>query len=216
MASVASDGDASASDRRRPSAAGQVADRRDRDDRELQSLCRQHLDGLRHLVPGLRLSRALRLSTRATTSACWPSDGRSTRPTRTSGHSISSAALKRQNDGKELTADDVVHSVNRINTDPQSKQKQNTSPIKEIVALDKYTVKIVTKEPTASLLEFMFDRVIITAQGSLRQARRPRRRPQISLGLGTLQAQGAGDRPAHRAREGQRAIRTSSRKTRTR
>ena len=72
--------------------------------------------------------------------------------------------VKRQHDGKELTAEDVVHSVNRINTDPQSKQKQNTSPIKEIVALDKYTVKIVTKEPTASLLEFIFDRVIITSK----------------------------------------------------
>ena len=72
--------------------------------------------------------------------------------------------LKRQNDGMELTADDVVHSVNRINTDPQSKQKQNISPIKEVVALDKYTVKIVTKEPTASLLEFIFDRVIISAK----------------------------------------------------
>ena len=71
---------------------------------------------------------------------------------------------KRQHDGKELTAEDVVHSVNRINTDPQSKQKQNTSPIKEIVALDDYTVKIVTKEPTASLLEFIFDRVIITGK----------------------------------------------------
>ena len=47
---------------------------------------------------------------------------------------------------------------------PQSKQKQNTSPIKEIVALDNYTVKIVTKEPTASLLEFIFDRVIITGK----------------------------------------------------
>ena len=72
--------------------------------------------------------------------------------------------LKRQNDGVELTSADVVHSVDRINTDPQSKQKQNTSPIKEIVALDKYTVKIVTKEPTASLLEYIFDRVIISAK----------------------------------------------------
>src|SRR5215475_294843 len=72
--------------------------------------------------------------------------------------------VKRQNDGKEFTADDVVHSVNRIDTDPQSKQKQNISPIKEAVALDKYTVKIVTKEPTASLLEFIFDRLILSAQ----------------------------------------------------
>ena len=72
--------------------------------------------------------------------------------------------VKRQNDGRELTADDVVHSVTRINTDPQSKQKQNIGPIKEIVALDKYTVKIVTKQPTASLLEYLFDRVMITAK----------------------------------------------------
>jgi peptide/nickel transport system substrate-binding protein len=72
--------------------------------------------------------------------------------------------LKRQNDGSELTANDVVHSVNRINTDPQTKQKQNTAPIKDIVAVDKYTVKIVTKEPTASLLEYLFDRVIISSK----------------------------------------------------
>ena len=72
--------------------------------------------------------------------------------------------VKRQNDGKEFTADDVVHSINRINTDPQSRQKQNISPIKEAVALDKHTVKIVTKEPTASLLEFIFDRLILSAK----------------------------------------------------
>ena len=72
--------------------------------------------------------------------------------------------VKRQYDGKELTADDVVHSVTRINTDPQSKQKQNIGPIKDIVALDQHTVKIVTKQPTASLLEYLFDRVLITAK----------------------------------------------------
>ena len=65
---------------------------------------------------------------------------------------------------RSFTAEDVVHSVNRINNDPLSKQKQNVSPIKEVVALDKHTVKIVTKEPTASLLEFIFDRVIISAK----------------------------------------------------
>jgi peptide/nickel transport system substrate-binding protein len=72
--------------------------------------------------------------------------------------------MKRHNDGKELTADDVVHTVNRISTDPQSKQKQNISPIKEVIAVDQYTVKVVTKEPTASLLEYLFDRVFITAK----------------------------------------------------
>ena len=111
--------------------------------------------------------------------------------------------LKRQNDGVELTADDVVHSVNRINNDPQSKQKQNVSPIKEVVALDKYTVKIVTKEPTASLLEFIFDRVIISAKDLYDKHGAREVDRKISVGLGTLQAQGTGDRPAHRAREGQ-------------
>jgi peptide/nickel transport system substrate-binding protein len=72
--------------------------------------------------------------------------------------------VKRQNDGKELTAEDVIHSINRINTDPQSKQKQNTGPLKEAIALDKHTIKLITKEPTASLLEYLFDRVIITAK----------------------------------------------------
>ena len=65
---------------------------------------------------------------------------------------------------RSSTAEDVVHTVNRINTDQQSKQKQNTGPIKEIVALDQYTVKIVTKQPTASLLEYLFDRVFITGK----------------------------------------------------
>jgi peptide/nickel transport system substrate-binding protein len=72
--------------------------------------------------------------------------------------------LKRQNDGRELTAQDVLHSIDRIRTDPQSKQKQNISPIKEVVAIDDHTVKIVTKKPTASLLEYLFDRVIISAK----------------------------------------------------
>jgi peptide/nickel transport system substrate-binding protein len=71
--------------------------------------------------------------------------------------------VKRQNDGKELSAADVVHSFNRINTDPQSMQKQNISPVKEMVAIDPYTVKVVTKTPTASLLEYLFDRMIITS-----------------------------------------------------
>jgi peptide/nickel transport system substrate-binding protein len=72
--------------------------------------------------------------------------------------------LKRQNDGKELTAEDVVFSFNRVKTDPQSKQKQNIAPVKDMIAVDRYTVKIVTKKPTASLLEYLFDRFIITGK----------------------------------------------------
>lgn len=72
--------------------------------------------------------------------------------------------MKRHNDGKELTSADVVHSINRMATDPQTRQKQNVRHIKEATAIDKYTVKVVTKQPTAPLLEFIFDRVMITGK----------------------------------------------------
>jgi peptide/nickel transport system substrate-binding protein len=72
--------------------------------------------------------------------------------------------VKRQNDGKELTAEDVVHTIHRINTDPQSKQKQNVGPIKEAIAVDSHTLRIVTKKPTASLLEYLFDRLLISGK----------------------------------------------------
>jgi peptide/nickel transport system substrate-binding protein len=72
--------------------------------------------------------------------------------------------VKRQNDGKEFTSADVVHSFERINSDPQSMQKANVTPVKEMIAVDPYTVKVVTKQPTASLLEFLFDRFIITSK----------------------------------------------------
>jgi len=71
--------------------------------------------------------------------------------------------VKRQYDGAEFTSADVVHSFHRINEDPQSQQKQNVSPVKDMIAADKYTVKIVTKAPTASLLEYLFDRMIISS-----------------------------------------------------
>jgi len=72
--------------------------------------------------------------------------------------------VKRQNDGKEFTSADVVHSFTRINSDPQSMQKSNVSPVKEMIAVDPYTVKVITKQPTAPLLEFLFDRFIITSK----------------------------------------------------
>lgn len=72
--------------------------------------------------------------------------------------------MKRHVDGKELTAEDVVHSINRIKTDKKSRQKQNVRPIKAAVALDRYRVKLITKKPTAPLLEYLFDRVMITGK----------------------------------------------------
>ncbi len=70
----------------------------------------------------------------------------------------------RFHDGSPLTAADVVHSFNRIRTDPQSKQKQNIAPIASATAIDKYTVGFTTKEPTAPLTEYLFDRFIITSK----------------------------------------------------
>lgn len=65
-------------------------------------------------------------------------------------------------DGSPLTADDVVHSFNRVRNDPQSKQGQNIAPVASAAAVDKYTVRFTTKQPTAPLLEYLFDRFIIT------------------------------------------------------
>jgi len=69
------------------------------------------------------------------------------------------------NDGSPVTAADVVHSINRILTDPQSKQKASVArPISEAQAVDKYTVKIITKKPTAPLVAFLCDRLIVTSK----------------------------------------------------
>ncbi|MBI2090215.1 MAG: peptide ABC transporter substrate-binding protein [Deltaproteobacteria bacterium] len=70
----------------------------------------------------------------------------------------------RWQDGTPVTAADVIHSINRIKTDPQSKQKQNITPIVNVEAVDSHTVKMTTKKPTAPMTEYLFDRVIITSK----------------------------------------------------
>ena len=72
--------------------------------------------------------------------------------------------LKRHGDGKELTSEDVIHGLWRNKNDPRSAQKQNTRPIKSAVAIDRYTVRFTTNKPTAPLLSFLFDRLIITGK----------------------------------------------------
>ena len=64
--------------------------------------------------------------------------------------------------GADLTAADVVHTINRIRTDPQTSQKQNVRPLKTAIALDKHTVKLITKIPTAHLLQHVCDIYAIT------------------------------------------------------
>jgi peptide/nickel transport system substrate-binding protein len=69
-------------------------------------------------------------------------------------------------DGTPVSADDVVHSLmNRVIGDPQSKQKASVAPsVVKAEAVDKFTVRITTDKPTAPLLSFLCDRLIITSK----------------------------------------------------
>jgi peptide/nickel transport system substrate-binding protein len=66
--------------------------------------------------------------------------------------------------GTPVTAHDVVHSMWRTRKDPQSKQTQNISAVASEKALNDYTVQVTTKIPTAPLLDYLFDRIIITSK----------------------------------------------------
>jgi peptide/nickel transport system substrate-binding protein len=69
------------------------------------------------------------------------------------------------NDGSPVTAHDIVHSIWRIFNDPQSKQKASVArPVKEAKALGDFSVQITTKKPTAPLLDFLCDGLIITSK----------------------------------------------------
>ena len=72
--------------------------------------------------------------------------------------------IKRHVDGKELTAEDVAHSIWRNKNDKRSAQKQNTRPVTSWKVIDRYTIKFFTSKPTAPLLSFIFDRLIITGK----------------------------------------------------
>jgi peptide/nickel transport system substrate-binding protein len=66
-------------------------------------------------------------------------------------------------DGRPFTAADVVHSISRIKTDRDSRQRGNVEPIAAVQALDPYTVRLATREPTAELLSYLFN-VMITSK----------------------------------------------------
>jgi peptide/nickel transport system substrate-binding protein len=72
--------------------------------------------------------------------------------------------LKRHQDGRELTAADVVHSIDRTKRDPRTAQVNNVHPIASAEAIDNYTVKITTTQPTAPLLDYIFGRLIVTGK----------------------------------------------------
>ena len=66
--------------------------------------------------------------------------------------------------GTPVTARDIVHSMGRTRSDPQSKQTQNISAVVSEKALNDYTVQVTTKIPTAPLLDYLFDRIIVTSK----------------------------------------------------
>lgn len=66
--------------------------------------------------------------------------------------------------GTPVTARDIVHSMGRTRSDPQSKQRQNIAAVASEKALNDYTVQVTTKIPTAPLLDYLFDRIIVTSK----------------------------------------------------
>ena len=58
--------------------------------------------------------------------------------------------------GREFVADDVVYNLKRIGTnDPRFARRARMEPVVDVVAVDKYTVKITLKRPDAYFLDFL-------------------------------------------------------------
>lgn len=58
-------------------------------------------------------------------------------------------------DGTPVTAEDVAYSLTRVMTDESSSDYMNFSPLKEAVAVDEYTVHVVSKEPYPIMLNLL-------------------------------------------------------------
>jgi peptide/nickel transport system substrate-binding protein len=67
-------------------------------------------------------------------------------------------------DGSPFTAADFVHSYNRIKDDSAKRQLQNIGPVASVEQVDDYTVRVITKAPTASLLSYMADLWLMTSK----------------------------------------------------
>jgi peptide/nickel transport system substrate-binding protein len=68
----------------------------------------------------------------------------------------------RFHNGLPFTAQDVVHSVNRIKNDKRSLQKSNFDDLTEIQAPDDHTVVFTTAQPNAVLLDRLQNRFIVS------------------------------------------------------
>lgn len=72
--------------------------------------------------------------------------------------------LVRHDGGPAPTAADVVHSWQQALNDPDSVQAFYFSEVEKIEAIDERTVDVVTKEPLAPLLSYLFDRFPISSK----------------------------------------------------
>src|SRR3954452_10703804 len=70
--------------------------------------------------------------------------------------------LKRQDGGPGPTSADVVASLHRIRTDPESAQTSFIAMVKEIVPVDDLTFDVKTKGPAVNLPMALFDRLAVT------------------------------------------------------
>jgi peptide/nickel transport system substrate-binding protein len=67
----------------------------------------------------------------------------------------------RSHDGQPLTAADVVFSIDRMKNDKASAKRAQVAPLKSVEAIDPHTVRMVTHGPTADLLEYLTDHVLV-------------------------------------------------------
>ena len=66
-------------------------------------------------------------------------------------------------DGTPVTTADVLHSIDRIRNDPQTRQSHNARYVADVVAVDDRTFEITTTEPVATL-PFYMQNFIITSK----------------------------------------------------
>ena len=71
--------------------------------------------------------------------------------------------LKRHDGGPGPTSADVVHTLKRIRTDPESVQSSFVAMVAEIVPIDDHTFDVKTKGPAVNLVVALFDRFILTS-----------------------------------------------------
>jgi peptide/nickel transport system substrate-binding protein len=67
----------------------------------------------------------------------------------------------KSHDGQPLTAADVLFSIDRMKNDRASAKRAQVAPLKTVEAIDQHTVRMVTSEPTADLLEYLTDHTLV-------------------------------------------------------